>query len=131
MADRFQISPVRLRPHAGGAVSIESGEQRVEISSAEADAAEESPVQRPPLPPPWEVLMISGGEARAKVSRRTQGSPKEESAALRDWVKQQGPAEKLRVKVRATSLKVDELTSLVMVSRELNIPIDIHLEEDD
>ena len=130
MADRFQVSPVRLRPHAGGAVSIESGEQRVEISPAEADAAEDNPVRRPPLPPPWEVLMISGGQARAKVSRRTRGSAKEESVALRDWVKQHGPAEKLRVETRATSLNVNELASLVTVSRELNIPIDIHLEED-
>ena len=127
VAERFESSPILLRPQSGGEVSIESGGEALAVQgggTAEGEKADRP--SRPTVPPGWEVLMLSDGETIST----THGLEGEEEVDLGAWVEGHGTADKLKVYAATTALNTGDLAPLVAVAQRHQIDIDIHLRDD-
>jgi hypothetical protein len=130
--ERFEVSPVLLRPKSASDVSIESGETSVTVTEPEEPAPEEKPERptRPPITPPWRVELIESDGAVASIKVKHTGDkvdPAATEARLDSLLAEHGEPQRLEVYTEAEAITAEELRPLTRVGLRRGIDIDVHL----
>ncbi|MGD9736389.1 MAG: hypothetical protein AB7V58_12420 [Solirubrobacterales bacterium] len=123
MSQRFEKSPVRLRPSGGGTVSIESGGETVREDQAEERTGVPKP---PPREPGWGVRLMRRDELLSELQIEGEGA----EAALETALAKHQDADAVRIVHPARAVTRAQLKPLLKVSRRHGLPIDVLLRSD-